>query len=236
MTTNSSHIIIDSRTRITGDTSEFSISLQEPLRDFVGYSLINVMIPNVYYNVIVEKNNVGLNINGTYSTIVIGNYSLANYMTALQTLFPGLSITFNVISSRITISSAVAFIADFTNINVSGTASALGFQRILYPSLTSITASYPPNISPLGILINIDNVPNTTSLSLPTLRSSSFMVNNNTDSLFYTQFFENSNYTHTVRTTQPMNNTLHIKLLDLDGFKLINAGEWIMIIRTIYKC
>lgn len=227
----SSEIIINSEDRISGEPADFLVKIPSQIRDFHSYTLVNVMIPNVYYNVTTNRKNNGMNVNGTYSTIISGTYSLQNYMASLMSIFPTLTITFNVTTCRINITSASAFVLDFSNTNVSGTASALGFDKILYGSTNNISASYPPNLSPLGILINVDVVPNVVSISSPQVTSSSFLINNNTDSLYYTQFFENTQFEQTIHTKNPISDSLYIRLLDLQGYKLENCGEWVMIIR-----
>lgn len=245
MSTQSDHVIISSKDMLdplTMNPSRFTIALQSPIEDFEYFQLISVLIPNTYYNVTDAIGNKQLIINGDSFYISDGNYNLISLMAAYTAGYsqtdPSFNITFNPITSVITMNSTTSFTADFTT--VPNTALTLGYLPVLYTSIPNSDGSYdivatlPPSLSPLGILINMDCVAPTTSTSnLQGLRSSSFMINNNTNSLDYTVFNENSQFSHSVRSNFNIINTIQIKVFDLMGNVLQNLGHWNCILRFV---
>jgi hypothetical protein len=240
MSTQANHVVISSKDRIDPlnmTPQSFTISLQNGITNFDYFQLINVMLPNTYYNITNKIGNTALTINNTTYNITEGNYGLSEYVSALNAAIspsiPGFSMTFNPIICQIQISTTSIVTINFSQ--NSATALTLGFGQ-LDLSANLFTADLPPSLSPLGILINLDCVASTTSLSnLQGLRSSSFMVNDNTNSLEYVQFYENSQYSHTVRSNKSIINTIQINVYDLNGYPLQNLGEWVMVLRFVRK-
>lgn len=241
MAFNADHVIINSRDMLDPlnmTHQSFTVQLQNPVQNFDYFQLINVMLPNTYYNITNKIGNTTLTINGTPYSITPGNYDLSNiiaaYNAAISPSIPGFNISFNIIASNLSITSTNPITINFSQNPATG--QLLGFPPIDVTGSNSYQGKFPPSISPLGILINLDCVASTTSISnLQGLRSSSFMINNNSNALEYTMFFENTMFTHSVRSNKNIINTISVKLYDLAGNVLENAGPWILVLRFVRK-
>ena len=240
MSTKANHCIISSRDRqdpINTTPQNFTVTLQNPIYNSSSFTLINVMMPNVFYNVTPARGNNKISFNGSTYDIYDGSYTLNAYMQFIELFvspfIPGFSITYDQITSKITISATSTFTMEFNL--YPKTAYTLGFKPILYSGSNTYTAESPTNMIALGINIIIDTVTNTTSLSTPNFRSSSFFINNNTNNQEYLQFYENSAYRHSVFSKSTFINSMNISLYDSDGYPLENAGDWIMILSFDHK-
>jgi hypothetical protein len=238
MSQKANHCIISSRDRqdlINETPSDFTVSLQNPIVGFNKFTLINVEIPSVFYNITNERQNTTFSVTQGVNTYPLslpeGNYNLNNYLSSFQAIglsnIPGFNLDYDMISSRVIISATSNFSINFQT--YPQTAYALGFNPTLLTGSNSYTALRPTNIESLGILIVIDIVTNTVSTSNPNFRSSSFFINNTVNSQEYIQFFENSMYSHSVYTNHTFINNMKIQLYDSDGYLLKNSGDWIMI-------
>jgi hypothetical protein len=235
MSTKANHCVISSRDRQdpTNTTPQnFTATLQNPIYNSDSFTLINVMMPNVFYNITEARGNNRITIDNMLFVLSVGSYTLSAYLTVIYNLYsmimPGFNISYDQISSKVTISATDDFTIEFDQ--HPKTAYTLGFKPLLYSGSNSYTAQSPTNMTALGINIMIDIVTNSTSLSTPNFRSSSFFINNNTNNQEFLQFFENSQYSHTVYTNTTFINSMNISLYDSDGYALENAGDWIMII------
>ncbi len=244
MSTKANHCIISSRDRqdpVNTTPENFTVSLQNPIYNSSSFTLINVMLPNVFYNITAARGNNKISFNGYTYGIPSGSYTLTTYMgeiTSLVTttplhIIPGFDMTYDQVTSKITISATSPFTMDFNLFP--NTSYALGFKPLSFTGSNTYIGTSPTNIIALGINILIDIVTNTTSLSTPNFRSSSFFINNNTNNQEYIQFFENSQYKHSVYTNATFINSMNISLYDSDGFALENAGDWIMILSFDHK-
>jgi hypothetical protein len=248
MSSSAEHVIIDSKYKMdpNGVNHDFIINLQNPITNFKSVDLVNVTLPNNYYNVSAERNNISLifinpiTFVETIITIPEGNYSLDKYLFILQSeINTNIGInTYIIVNDIKTFGKIIIFNAGLSNFNLDfsqqityGTSLILGFEQKLYTSDSLYISTFPPSISPLAILINIDAISRYVSTSNNNIRLSTFIVNNTVNAQEYVQYFDKSAYNSNIKVDKELINSLRISVKDTDGFFLHGLGNWIMILR-----
>lgn len=236
MSTSANHVVIDSRyrTNINDFPHNFNINLQNPITNFTSIDLINVTLPNGYFNVSSSRNNSSIIINGTKYTISDGNYDIFRYTASFQILFPrNIYMLYRPIQNLISISNDLFtnFTIDFSDPSVKGTAYTLGYNIKLYTGLPIYDAQFPVFLSPLAILIDISAISRFVSATNSNIRMATYVIPNSTNQSEYVQFYSNSCYDSTIFTEKNIPNSLNIQLRDTLGEFLHGIGDWIMILR-----
>jgi len=167
--TTATYITIDSRKRASHNTCDAVYFLDRTLQGIQGLKLSNMQFYNTIYNTNQYNNLIGFiatSSGGTESlyiwSLAFGNYVVSEFTEALQNLMnsasPGFTVTYSNITGLITIANSNPFLLDFTNSTMYG---VLGFLPQLYPTTTSITASYALNLGmPMQVHIYISKVAN----------------------------------------------------------------------------
>ena len=190
--------------------------------------LISCMIGNTYNNVN-TTNNVII-VNGTKYSVPVGNYSLTDFITALQNLLivsnPSMVITFNSLTSNITISNNAPFTLDLTQSYIY---QLLGFQNETFSGSSSYTGKFTPTIDYLCLFINM-SIGGFVDTSNQFGNKVTFVIQNNSNKDGYITFNCKTQYSAPTRIHHQISNTINISLLDSNNNILQNASEWYMLL------
>ena len=140
------NLYIDSKDRVSGTSSEFTLDLAPGIIDTKGYSVGDVAIQRSYYNINEFNNSITFtDSTATDYTITTtpGNYTLAQYIALLAPQMTAISadtitITFDSITGAVTFSSTGNLSLQFQD---SKLALLLGFEPILYTGTTTYTGN-----------------------------------------------------------------------------------------------
>lgn len=231
----SSLIVLDSKFRsdpINQTPANYYVTLQSAIQGATGLKLVSAQIPNTFYNISATKQNNTIVVNGITYTIPPGNYTLINlinyFNSNILNNIPDGAMSYSRSDTYLIISSSANFSMDLTdNFDM---AALLGYDALLYSGSNIYNGTRPPTIKPLGIILNLDVVSNTVSLSNPRQRSCSFYIINSANSQEIVLYTENFNFPQYANPNSNIINSIHVTLSDSDGDPLENVGENVIIL------
>jgi hypothetical protein len=245
-------LLIDSSSRISGNSSNFKIQLPFSLKEIMKVELQSLSMLNSFYNITTSNNNIDVN-DGTaiftYS-IPVGSYNTTNLMSTIASGLTTASsthgaLTFSASYSATTFLTTISATGNFSLLWSSGTNtltnphSILGFVNTDNSGTNTYTGSNVVNLfNPSNIYIISPEIGSYHSLTPISNDSFTFYINNNVNSGelinytlggSYSQFIEYINplYLFTITFYLMTNNNTPISL---------NGSEWSMIVRFSSKC
>lgn len=242
---------VDTRFRdnptITG-ASACTIRLPRTYKNITSLRLSSIELPNTWYDFTANLENTNFTVSGSQRTISDGNYTtttLASAMVSTAAPTISLSVTFDAVTTKCTISAAAAFTMDFTPQITSGTCcvtreanlrpfdtglgSYLGFTSNTYSGNASYTAETLPNLyGNTYVLLSIEKYEAIDHLSFNGTASPAFakiVVNTSKNAVIYANGA--NTITNKVILAEPENvSVLKIKLTDCYGRVLQTFGNF----------
>ena len=114
---------IDSKDRSTGDPGNYNIELNSHIKG-TNFRIFSVCLPRTYYNIPSNRNSITVDVGSGNQTVSITSKhytytSLASALeTALQTLDPNISVSYDSTTAKITISDTVNFSIDYSESSI----------------------------------------------------------------------------------------------------------------------
>lgn len=113
-------LYIDSSQRTTGTSVDFTLSLASSVAKVLEVEVIGAEIPYTFYGVTATNNRIVWTLSGPHTcTVTPGNYTVSQFVTALQTAMnavqAGWTITYSAQTYKLTFSHASAFTIDMSN-------------------------------------------------------------------------------------------------------------------------
>lgn len=225
---NRRYLLISSSDRKSGSPTDFMAKLNYSTK-FDKCELINVFIPNTYYN-ITESNNKIL-INGIVSPFPIGNYTLEQFFSQFLITYSAVvnDITFNDISQKITISSAAGFNLSFP---ITGSMhEILGFDKNSSVFINVTESLYPPSIIQQNVFIEIEYL-SSNQMSTNNYSSYTFIIPNDSNKNSIITFNNKTNYQQFINNMNTVNHlfNLNVRLKNKYGEILQGLNEWSLIL------
>lgn len=147
-------LYLDSKFRTSGTTTDFSITLASGVNKVLEAEIIGAEIPYTFYGVTVNNNRLVWTGNGVpyMCTVTPGNYTVNQFVTALQTSMnaqqSGWTIVYSARTYKLTFANAAAFTIDLTN--ASGTTTMQRVVGLSAPTVTSTSATMTDAVNVSG--------------------------------------------------------------------------------------
>lgn len=234
----SRQIFINSKDRISGTSSNFLVNMNISIEYADYLQLLNVRIPNTFYNVNSYNNQITFidNLSVTHTiTIPNGSYNINNLLTAIQTALNAASalvftLTYNSTTFKLTISTTdnfqLLFGSGLNQLNY-----LLGFSSIDLNGANSYTSDLCVSLSFNYIVIKIDEIGRTAYYSTNKRDEKTFIIPINEPSGSYVEYDHKQYFYQCADTRGKVLSQLNISLFSPGGNPLnLNGSDWYMIL------
>ena len=232
------HLLIRSKDRFLGTSTDFKINLETPIQDLTGVSLLSVSLPNTF-NVTSENNIFTFNDSTDVTiTLPVGSYNVNTLISTLTSLMNAsgsqtYTISYSSISMKLTFEAVGAFTIKASSLNY-----ILGFDTendtiasTSHEAINILRLDYPPYL-----LIEISELYSLFSKSTAVNSHANFIIPMDVNSQSIQLF--NRNNAFNINNCYMSSNitTLTVKLKKDDGSIVsLNGGDWSLLLGLIYK-
>lgn len=234
---------IDSRSRYTGNSHSFHLTLYPAIEKAESVELIALSLPLTNY-IITELNNIIYFTDGTeyVATITPGIYNITTLCDEIETqmnatVYGGVTTcTFSELTYKITISGTVNFSLQFETYITNSIRNIIGFNAVDTISASSQTGNNSINLSvPPAMLIKIDGLGDNNVIT-SSGKSGTFLIYCTVVSGENNYQFANTHFNEiALGSTSPLNR-LHVQLIDAYSGDLIDLSntEWCFTLKLKY--
>lgn len=228
------NIYISSDNRLQKSTTtnaDFVVNLTDTIIRGSKVRLQFAAIPNTYCQVTARNNQFSFNSGAVTGVVAVGNYTLTELLTALQTAInatalSGFTVTYNDVSNTVTVACATSFVIDLIDNSIF---LQLGFESSVPSTTSAVSNNNPFLFFKRSVFITIDEL--STRWATSDLNRSPFtFVVPNTGGKSDTVVYKSNDGWNQCASVSSDTHRLSIKVTDELGYPLEYLSPWEMVL------